>query len=189
VDPSIWTTDYDLGIPIPRMEDLNFDPSIRTYYQSSAPVAVGQPAPTFLDQVGSFAESLTPGLREIDRAIRSYKNLPARVYPEDLARMRRMAGTRVGEEKDKSKSLREQIEKLNEQMKEFAKQLKEQNEVIFGEAKEPGQVEPTVEDEGQASDEGSVIPSKATPTATPVSRPVGIPVVPYRVGDTISSYM
>lgn len=186
MDPSIWTTDYDLGIP--RLEDLNFDPSIRTYYQSSAPVAVEQPAPTFLDQVGSFAESLTPGLREIDRAIRSYKNLPARVYPEDLARMRRMAGTRVGEEKGTSESLRKQIEKLNKQMEEFAKQLKEQNEVIFGEAKEPGQIEPTVEDEGQASDEGSVIPSKATPAATPVSRPIGIPVVPYRVGDTISSY-
>lgn len=178
MDPSTWTTDYDLGIP--RLEDLNFDPSIRTYFQSSAPVAVEQPAPTFLDQVGSFAESLTPGLREIDRAIRSYKNLPTRVYPEDLERMRRMAGTRVGEEKDKSKSLREQIEKLNEQMKEFAEQLKKQNEVV---------VEPIVEDEGQASDEGSVIPSKATPTATPVSRPVGIPVVPYRVGDTIPSYM
>lgn len=158
MDPSIWTTDYDLGIP--RLEDLNFDPSIRTYYQSSAPVAVEQPAPTFLDQVGSFAESLTPGLREIDRAIRSYKNLPARVYPEDLARMRRMAGTRVGEEKDTSESLRKQIEKLNKQMEEFAKQLKEQNEVVFGE----GKVQPTVEDEGQASDEGSVIPSRATPT-------------------------
>jgi hypothetical protein len=189
VDPSIWTTDYDLGIPIPRMEDLNFDPSIRTYYQSSAPVAVGQPAPTFLDQVGSFAESLTPGLRAIDGAIRSYKNLPVRVYPEDRALMRRMAGTRVGEEKDKSESLRKQIEELNKQMEIFAKQLKKQNEVVFGEAKEPDQVEPTVEDEGQASDEGSVISSKATPTATPVSRPIGIPVVPYRVGDTISSYM
>lgn len=186
MDPSIWTTDYNLGIP--RIEDLNFDPSIwTTGYQSAAPVE--RAAPTFLDQVGSFAESLTPGLREIDRAIRSYKNLPARVYPEDIARMRRMAGTRVGEEKDKSKDLREQIEKLNKKMEIFAEQLKKQNEVVFGEAKEPNQPEPRVEDEGQASDTGSVISSEVPPTDRKVSRPVPIQTVPYRVGDTISSYM
>jgi len=64
-----------------------------TDYQSAAPVE--RAAPTFLDQVGSVAASLTPGLLAVDRAIRSYKNLPARVYPEDIERMLRMAGTRV----------------------------------------------------------------------------------------------
>ena len=182
MDPSIWTTDYDLGIPKP--ESLNFDP----YFKGLTP-PVQQAAPTFLDQVGSFAESLTPGLREIDRAIRSYKNLPARVYPEDLALMRRMAGTRVGEEKNNSEELREQIEKLNRQMEEFAEQLKKQNEVIYGKAKEPDQPAPKVEDEGQASDTGSVISSEVPPLDRKVSRPVSIETIPYRVGDTISSYM
>jgi len=182
VDPSIWTTDYNLRIP--RLEDLNFDPSIwTTDYQSAAPVE--RAAPTFLDQVGSVAESLTPGLREIDRAIRSYKNLPARVYPEDIERMLRMAGTRVGEEKDKSEDLRKQIEELNKHMEIFAEQLKKQNEVVFGEAKEPDQPKPTVEDEGQASDTGSVISSEASPADRKVPRPVPIQTVPYRVRDTI----
>lgn len=189
MDPSIWTTDYDFGIP--KLEDLNFDPSFPGYYAFTPPVQ--QAAPTFLDQVGSFAESLTPGLREIDRAIRSYKNLPARVYPEDLALMRRMAGTRVGEEKSKSEELREQIEKLNRQMEEFAEQLKKQNEVIYGEAKEPDQPAPKVEDEGQASDTGSVISSEVDPLDRKVSGSVPIKVHPHKVGDyvgyTTTGYM